>query len=251
MYVIVVLASFSAALLLLSMLLYGRLVRRSEDAELRFDQLVRDAPDMIVNFDMNGRFVTVNPATLEQSGYTFAELKAQPNSLFFPPDDFHALLGALDALRRGTPRAITVRYLRKDQTERWVSCRATPVIADRALRGILVIARDVTDDILRTEALRRSEERFRSLVSAFDRAFFVQDLDGRFAGLFGRWIRSAGIDPAKFLGRTVGELTPGQAGPHERAFARVLGGEDATFEGQWPSPGGDLRTLRVSRKSVV
>lgn len=246
MYVIVVLASFSAALLLLSMLLYGRLVRRSEDAELRFDQLVRDAPDMIVNFDMNGRFVTVNPATLEQSGYTFAELKSQPNSSFFPPDDFHALLGALDALRRGTPRAITVRYLRKDQTERWVSCRATPVIADRALRGILVIARDVTDDILRTEALRRSEERFRSLVSAFDRAFFVQDLDGRFAGLFGRWIRSAGIDPAKFLGRTVGELMPGQAGPHERAFARVLGGEDATFEGPWPSPGGDLRTLRVS-----
>lgn len=242
------LATVSTILLLLSAWLYWRLVRRSEDAELRFDQLVRDAPDMIVNFDMGGHFVSVNPATIEQTGYTFAELKERPNASFFPPDDFQTLLHVLDELQLGrpVPRTLTVRYLRKDGSERWISCRATLVSDGVTPRGILVIARDVTDDILRTEALRRSEERFRSLVSAFDRAFFVLDTDGRFAGLFGRWIRSAGIDPANFLGRTVGEIAPGHAGPHEIAFARVLEGEDATYETQWPAPDGRVRTLRVS-----
>ncbi len=248
MYALAILASVSTLLLLLSALLYWRLVQRSEDAELRFDQLVRDAPDMIVNFDMNGRFVSVNPATHEQTGYTFAELKERPNASFFPPDDFQTLLDVLDELQLGrpVPRTLTVRYIRKDGSERWISCRATLVTTGGSPRGILVIARDVTDDILRTEALRRSEERFRSLVSAFDRAFFVQDPDGRFAGLFGRWIRSAGIDPANFLGRTVAEVAPGHAGPHEIAFARVMQGEDATYESQWPAPDGSMRTLRVS-----
>ena len=36
---------------------------------------------MIITFDLLGHFVAVNPATLEQSGYTFEELKALPNSI--------------------------------------------------------------------------------------------------------------------------------------------------------------------------
>lgn len=245
--VIAVLAVVSAALLIVTTLLGWRLVRRTEDAELRFEQLVRDAPDMIVTFDLRGRFVDVNPATLEQSGYTFAELKALPNTAFFPPEDYRTLLTVLEELKRGgTARALTVRYVRKDGSERWVSVRATPAPSAANGGGILVIARDVTDDIVRTQALRRSEERFRSLVSAFDRAFFVQDPDGRIAGLFGRWIRSAGIDPAKFLGRSPRDLVGDRAARHEAAFARVMKGEDASYEGEWPSTTGDERMLRVS-----
>jgi PAS domain S-box-containing protein len=246
MLLIALLATLAVALLVVSSLLYLRLVSRSEEAESRYEQLVRDAPDMIISFDLEGHFVAVNPATLQQSGYTFEELKALPNSAFFPAEDFETMLRALRDLQDGAPRALTIRYRCKDGRERWVSCRATPIMAGGRPVGILVIARDVTDDQVRTMALRRSEERFRSLVSAFDRAFFVQDPDGRFAGLFGRWIRTAGIDPADFLGRTAREVAPEQAAPHEQALARALAGEDVTYEAPWPSPKGDLRTLRVS-----
>jgi PAS domain S-box-containing protein len=246
MSMLVLLASLSAALLALSVLLYLRLVARSEEAEDRYEQLVHDAPDMIIRFDLEGHFVAVNPATIQQSGYTFQEIKALPNTEFFPAEDFQTLLEALRDLKEGEPRELTVRYRRKDGHERWVSCRATPIFTGGRPSGILVIARDVTDDQVRTLALRRSEERFRSLVSAFDRAFFVQDPDGRFAGLFGRWIQTVGIDPADFLGRTVREVAPEQAAPHEAAVARVLAGEDVTYEAWWPTPQGELRMLRVS-----
>jgi PAS domain S-box-containing protein len=250
--VIPALAVLSAALLLVTTLLWVRLVRRTEAAESRFEQLVRDAPDMIVSFDLQGRFIDVNPATLEQSGYTFAELKALPNTAFFPEDDYRTLLTVLAEMQAGSPvRALTVRYRRKDGEERWISVRATPI--DDPARGgaILCIAHDVTDDVMRTQALRRSEERFRSLVSAFDRAFFVQDPDGRFAGVFGRWLRSAAIEPAKFLGRTAREIhaAPGaeaEAERHEAAFAKVMAGQDATYEGWWQTVAGERRLLRVS-----
>lgn len=250
--VIPALAALSAALLLVSTLLWLRLVRRTEAAESRFQQLVRDAPDMIVTFDRQGRFVDVNPATLEQSGYTFAELKALPNTAFFPEDDYRTLLTVLAELQQGvTARALTVRYRRKDGEERWVSVRATPIEDPSNGGGILCIARDVTDDIVRTQALRRSEERFRSLVSAFDRAFFVQDPDGRFAGVFGRWLRSAAIEPSKILGRTAREVleaqgAEGEAEKHEAAFAKVMAGQDATYEGWWQTVAGERRLLRVS-----
>ncbi len=250
---IALLAFLSAALLVVSTILWLRLVRRTEAAESRFEQLVRDAPDMIVTFDREGHFVAVNPATLEQSGYTFAELKALPNTTFFPPDDYEMLLGVLERLRRGeSAPGLNVRYRRKDGSERWISVRATPVADPAGGPGaILCIARDVTDDIVRTQALRRSEERFRSLVSAFDRAFFVQDPDGRFAGVFGRWLRSNRIEPRNFLGRTPREILAEQgaeaeADKHETAFARVMAGEDATYEGWWKSVDGERRLLRVS-----
>ncbi len=239
------LAALAVVLLFVTSWLFLRLVARSEEAERRYEQLVRAAPDMMITFDLLGHFIAVNPATLEQSGYTFEELKALPNSAFFPAEDFAAMLVALRDLQEGAPRAITVRYRAKGGEERWVSCRATPIKRGREA-GILVIARDVTDDILRTQALRRSEERFRSLVSAFDRAFFVQDPDGRFAGLFGRWIKSAGIDPAHFLGRTVREVAPEQAGPHEEAFAQVMQGADVSYQQEWPTPAGGTSILRVS-----
>lgn len=248
MLLIGLLAALSVTLLAVTSVLYLRLVNRSEAAERRYEQLVRDAPDMIIMFDLQGHFLEVNPAALEQSGYTFEELKSLPNTAFFPAEDFARMLLTLRELQEGEPRALTVRYKRKDGAERWVSCRATPVMLGARPNGILVIARDVTDDQVRTMALRRSEERFRSLVAALDRAFFVMDADGRFAGLFGRWVRSVGIDPARFLGRTVREVAPGEADAFDPAFARVMAGEDVTLELTWPSPFGDgkVHTLRVS-----
>lgn len=244
-----VLVGLSAVLALLIALLYGQLVRRSKDAERRFAQLVRDVPDMIITFDTSGRFLTVNPATLEQSGYTFAELQALPSTALFPPDDYAMLLRVRDELRQGAPiRALTARYRRKDGMERWVSVRATPIGGERTKEAFLVIARDSTDDIMRTRALRRSEERFRALVSAFDRAFFVQDLDGRFAGLFGRWIHTEGMDASRFLGRLPREVVGDEASEHEEAFARVMTGQDATYERWFERARGDgvSRILRVS-----
>lgn len=246
MWFLGLLAALALALLSVGLWHLLRVVARSEEAQRRYEGLVRAAPDMIIQFDRLGHFVAVNPATLEQSGYTFAELKALPNSAFFPAEDWQTLLVALRDLQEGEPRALTVRYRTKAGTERWVSCRATPIGPEGKPTGILVIARDVTEDMLRTQALRRSEERFRSLVSSFDRAFFVQDPDGRFAGLFGRWIKSAGIDPADFLGRTVREVESAHAATHEAAFARVLAGEDATYEAAWRRPDGTVRDLRVA-----
>lgn len=75
-------------MVLLLMHLQSKLVRSIRDAEMRYITLVQSAADMVMTFDDSGHFMEANPATLEQSGYSWEEVKALPNMAFFPPADW-------------------------------------------------------------------------------------------------------------------------------------------------------------------
>lgn len=209
--------------------------------------LVREAPDMIMTLDRAGRILEANPATLRESGFTLEEVRARPIESFMPGLDPMRVAAARERLADGTATPVTVRYHRKDGALRWLSVRIAPLPQGTGAAALLVFARDVTDDILRTQALRDSDQRFRSLVSAFDRAFFVVDPDLRVAGLFGRWVRSAGLKPGEWLGRTMEELFPANGGePHTSNFRRALAGQDVTYEWDYTVPAsGEVRRLRL------
>ena len=209
--------------------------------------LVREAPDMIVTLDREGRILQANPATLRQSGFSLEELRARPLDGFLPGLDPKRVAAARERVADGDDAPVTVRYHRRDGELRWLSVRIAPLPPGAGAAAHLVFARDVTDEILRTQALRESDQRFRSLVSAFDRAFFVVDPDLRLAGIFGRWVRSAGLEPRLWLGRTPQEVSPETGGePHTSALHRALAGEDATYEWDYPVPAtGELRRLRI------
>ncbi len=210
--------------------------------------LIHETPDIIVTLDLAGRVVEANPATLRHSGYTLDELRGLSAATLFGPQDLARLAEARQKSAGGEQVSVTVRYRRRDGLERWLSARTMPLTNDGIPSGVLVFARDVTDEHERTLALRESDERFRSLVSAFDRAFFAVDPDLRIAGLFGRWIRSAGLEPRDFLGRTPADLFPENGGePHTSALQRVLAGEDVSYEWTYVLPnGGGPRRLRIN-----
>ena len=209
--------------------------------------LVREAPDIIATFDHAGRLLQANPATVRQSGYSLEELQDLPMSAFFDAADLARLSAARDRTAAGEQVTATVRYRHKDGQIRWLSARTAPLLREGADYAMLVFARDVTDEVVRNQSLRASDERFRSLVAAFDRAFFVVDPDLRLAGLFGRWVETAGVDPRRLLGRTPVQLAPQTGGePHLSAMKRTMAGEDVTYECDFPAPSGELRRLRVS-----
>ena len=209
--------------------------------------LVRDAPDMIATFDLSGQLLQANPSTLRHFGNSFQELRELPVALFVPDVDTSRLDAARERTALGEEVARTVRYRRKDGEVRGLSARTSPLVRAGKPTALLVWGRDVTDEVVRARALRESDQRFRSLVAAFDRAFFVVDLDGRVAGLVGRWIRTAGLETQRWLGRTPAELYPETQGePHTSAIARARDGEDVTYEWDYPVPAtGGTRRLRI------
>ena len=224
----------SVGLIGILMRLQQRLVSTIRDAEQRYQLLVQAAPDMVMTFDTAGRFVDVNPATLQQSGYTWAQLKEMPNTTFFPPEDWPKIMEARLRNIVGETVALEIRYVRKNGEVRWIQTTSSPFRRDGE-GAVLVLARDVTDARRQTDALRANDERFRLIVASLDLGFYTIDTTQRLTAIFGVFNDLELGDRPELIGCRSHDVLPALAAvQHDEANARALAGEDVTF--QWSTP---------------
>src|SRR5215468_3532399 len=134
-------------------------------SERRFRVFVDHAADAFFMTDEQGRVLDVNGRACEARGYTRDELLAMP------PYDFVADLNPTvveDRVRRllaGETVVFEDRYRRKDGTDFPVEVRGKAFWeGDRAF--IVYLPRDVADRKRAEEAMRLSEQRYRSLIEA-------------------------------------------------------------------------------------
>jgi PAS domain S-box-containing protein len=86
------------------------------------------------------------------------------------------------------------------------------------------------------EALRVSEERFRTLVNSMEDIVFTLDTQQRHTGVYGRWLEKAGLTPEFFLGNTARDIFGSEhALVHAAANHRALAGEYVIYD--WSSEG--------------
>ncbi len=99
------------------------------------------------------------------------------------------------------------------------------------------LIQDITERKLMEEALRASEERFRTLVESMDDIVFTLDRDQRHTGVFGRWLEKQRIEPEFFLGKTSVEILGAEAAElHQAANKRALAGESVVYEWSVANP---------------
>lgn len=236
--------AIASVVLSASMLMHlqSRLVRSIRDAERRYITVVQAAADMVMTFDEQGRFLEVNPATIEQSGYTWEDLKALPNRQFFRASDWPAVFEAFARTLAGESLRYEVQYVRKDGEARWLQTSTAPLVLD-GRPAVLVIARDVTESRRQTDALRERDERLKSVLDALEVGFIAFDRDKRVTALFGEWAREqdAAGRPAvgAHLHHVIGE--DHIIAQHGGADDRVLAGEDVVVEWTNATPEGDRR----------
>lgn len=106
---------------------------------------------------------------------------------------------------------------------------------------LYVIARYATERVSSSRrALRRSEERYRSLITSLDDLVFTLDANERFTGVFGRWCERCGRDASTFIGRSPGEVFGGEmATRHSQAFGRAQSGQTVDYD--WSAEVGGVR----------
>lgn len=242
-------ASIAAAMGLLTilMLLQGRLVETIRAAERRYLLLVQAAPDMVMTFDREGRFVDVNPTTLTQSGYSWDEIKRLPNMTFFPPEDWPRLVEARERNMRGETATLEIRYVRKSGEVRWVQTTSAPFRRSDRGDAVLVIARDITEQKRQTDAVRANEERFRLILDSLKISFYTIDLTGRISSLYGEWAQRHPEHTASMIGKRPGEIFAADvAAAHDGAFSRALSGEPVSLQFDMALPETtDVRAFRT------
>jgi len=170
------------------------------ESEQRFRLLYEHAPIGIGHIDLDGKWIYVNRAFAAIAGYTPEELVGRDNLEVAPPDERERSRQFTEQLLAG---AIEIqrdrRLLRKDGSTRWIRLTAKMLRDENGqpLYGIILFF-DITDAMHAEEALRRSEERFRTTFEHAPLGIAECAPDGRFV--------AANTTMLAMLGYTMDEL---------------------------------------------
>lgn len=196
-------------------------------------QAIEQSSSSIVITDHTGNIVYVNPYFTQLTGYTLNEVLGEnPNILksgFTPREEYEELW---QAIRSGREWSGRFQNKKKDGSYYWENARIAPVMdSDGTITHFIAIKDDITEARQTEQALRESENRFRTLVSSMDDIVFTLDRDQRHTGVYGRWLEAHQVTPSYFLGKTSREMMGDDAAtPHEVANQRALNGENVVYE---------------------
>ncbi|MEM0493586.1 MAG: PAS domain S-box protein [Candidatus Thermoplasmatota archaeon] len=151
-----------------------------EESEQRFRSIFDDAFDMIQSVDSKGRFLYVNPAWLSVMGYSSSDVEHLLLTDIIHPDDLPHCVSLFSQIIGGARfERIRARFCAKDGRVVYVEGNASPRYMNGKVIGASCIFRDVTEQRLTEEALRRSEKRFHDLADMLPEPVFETDRYGR------------------------------------------------------------------------
>ncbi len=155
--------------------------------------------EMLCVADRRGYFIQVNLAWTKTLGWTIEELSSRPYVDFVHPDDLEATTREASMLLSGSHETIRFenRYRCRDGSYRWLAWKAR---FDSASHQIVAAARDVTVERSQAEALRESEERFRTLATHAPIGIAQSNAEGSIFYVNRKWCELAGVTPEEALG---------------------------------------------------
>jgi PAS domain S-box-containing protein len=189
--------------------------RRALERQLRITRTITDnTTAALALMGADGRAIFWNPAWEEMTGYSGEEIRGQvlhelihhshPDGAPFPIEEC--------PIDRALPEGIAVRayedvFIRKDGTFFPVVCAAMPVSEEGEPVATVIEVRDVSEQKRSEQALRRSEDRFRSTFEQAAVGIAHVDLDGRWLRVNARLCEILGYPRERLAELTFQDIT--------------------------------------------
>lgn len=142
--------------------------RKRAEEELQFKSMLLDnARDSIFVLDGEGRVIYVNEAAYKDRGFTREELIGKPIDQVDAPQYKERVRQRMAQLLRENSIRVETAHLTKDGAWMDVEVNAR-VVEFRGRKVIVGVLRDITEKKRMEEAIRESEERYRTLVENVD-----------------------------------------------------------------------------------
>src|SRR5881398_3958214 len=193
-----------------------------------FHALVEHSSDAVALLDETGAITYVSQAATRLLGYGVPELTGTNALGFLHPDD----LALTERLCRqlldqpGTPIRTELRARHKDGSYHLVEAVAVNRLDDPAVGAVVANWRDITERLRAEQALRNSEQSYRSLVDGVRDVIFALSPGGEVTSLNPAFEEMTGFPPAEWVGRPFEALVHPEDVPLALdLFGRVLQGE--------------------------
>ena len=180
-----------------------------QESEEKYRTLFETAKDSIFLSDETGKFTDVNQTACDLLGYRKEELLELSNrEIDADPRGYEAFLTARDGLTDKI--AFEVDQRRKDGTLIPVEITGN-FYTSGGQRFALAIARDISDRKQAEEALRESEEKFRSFIDTASDLMLIADKDGNITDVNQSMARILGYSKEELIGMHIAQLLTKEA----------------------------------------
>jgi PAS domain S-box-containing protein len=208
--------------------------RRAEQAlrtsEEQYRAMFNAAADALVLRDADFRIVDVNPAYVAMSGYTREEVIGRDHVVANPPE-VEARIRSLHARAlAGETVMLETARVSKTGVRREVELRGVPIV-HRGEPHVLYIGRDIAERKRAEQALRDSEEQYRSIFNAAADALVLRDDAGRIVDVNHAMCLISGYSREEVLNEKRWIFArPERHGLAAEMHRRVIAGETVHFE---------------------
>ena len=232
--------------------------RRAEEAllesEKRFRDVIENAQEWVWEVDARGKYTYASPLVEKLMGYKPEEvLDKHFYDLFHPeePEELKNLALAAFAAKQPFKEFIN-RNLHKDGRDVWLSTSGVPILDKTGnLSGYRGADIDITERRMAEEALRKTEEKYRSIFENAVEGIFQSTPEGRFISANPAMARMFGYESPEELMAEIADIkTQFYLDPQRRAeFQRLMARDGFVKDFEYQVYRKDGRTLLISENA--
>ena len=188
---------------------YKQAEKALRESEAKCRLIVQSIPQKIFIKNMEGIYISCNELFAKDMGINPGEITGKTDDDFFPKELAEKYRSDdLRIISSGKQETIEERY-EKDGKTAWVRTHKAPVYdSEGRITGTLGAFSDITDQKAAEEALKESEEKFRSLVEQAAEMLFLHDLKGNLIDVNLAAVNNTGYSREELQGMTVFDIDP-------------------------------------------
>jgi len=222
------------------------------ESEKKYHQLVDSLHEGIWVIDKDSFTTFVNPRMAQMLGYTPDEMQGKHLFSFMDERGVQICKRYLERRRQGIKEQHEFEFLKKDGTRIYALLETSPITDDDggymgAVAGVL----DITERKRAEEALRESEELYRTLVNSAEEGIGLVDAEERFLFVNPKIANLVGYDQEELIGRSLLDLVPSEEVEFIRSESRRrMKGETSRYETTLIHKNGTPRKVLVNAAPI-
>ncbi len=195
------------------------------EAENRYRNILNSITECYYEVDLKGNFTFFNNAVPDLFGYSPSELMGLNYKGYTSPDDAERIYRTFNEIYKGDVPVKFLEYAIQRKDGRWVQMEISVSLLKDAKGnaiGFYGINRDRTEQKKAEEAMRRSEEKYRSILEDMDEGYYETDLKGNITYFNKAMLKIHGYPPEELMGLGYkAYLRPEQAEKNLKIFTDI------------------------------